>query len=52
MYAARKEAFMTISAHPPASTNAAQTTVNAKAWKVEAVAQLYELPFNDLLYRA
>ncbi|MGP1683704.1 MAG: radical SAM protein, partial [Giesbergeria sp.] len=43
---------MTISTQLSARTKAAQTTLKAKAWTVEAVAELYELPFNDLLYRA
>jgi len=43
---------MTISTQARASAKAVQTAVKAEAWTVEAVAQLYELPFNDLLYRA
>ena len=31
---------------------AAPATVRSMNWTVDAVAQLYELPFNDLLYRA
>jgi biotin synthase len=52
MYATCQEAFMTISTQALASTKSVHTTVNAKTWTVEAVAQLYDLPFNDLLYRA
>jgi biotin synthase len=43
---------MTISTQTLARTKALQTNVHAKAWTVEAVAELYELPFNELLYRA
>jgi biotin synthase len=43
---------MTISTQMSAKTKSAQTTTKAKAWTVEAVAELYELPFNQLLYRA
>ena len=51
-YATRQEVFMTISTQPLVGTKPAQTTVNARTWTVEAVAQLYDLPFNDLLHRA
>ena len=43
---------MTISAQATARTMAVQQTAGADAWSVEAVAQLYELPFNELLHRA
>ena len=42
----------TVSNQALARTRVVQTTVDTKAWTVEAVAELYELPFNDLLYRA
>ena len=43
---------MTISTKTLAGKKPAQSTVNAKSWTVESVADLYELPFNDLLHRA
>ncbi len=43
---------MTIATKIPAGAKSAQAKPSAKVWSVEAVAQLYELPFNDLLYRA
>ena len=47
-----EEVFMTISTQLSARTKTAQATMKAKAWTVEAAAELYELPFNELLYRA
>lgn len=43
---------MTISTETLAGKKPAHAAVSAKTWTVEAVAELYELPFNDLLYRA
>ncbi len=43
---------MTIATQTSAGGKAAQTAVNAKTWSVAAVAELYDLPFNDLLHRA
>ncbi len=43
---------MTISTQTLAGRKTAQTPVNVKTWTVAAVAELYELPFNDLLHRA
>ena len=43
---------MTVSTQTLAGRKPVQTKFDAKAWTVEAVAALYELPFNDLLYRA
>ena len=43
---------MTISMQALTGRKAAPTVVSDKAWTVDAVAQLYELPFNDLLFRA
>jgi len=43
---------MTIATLAPSETKTAQKTPGANSWTVEAVAQLYDLPFNDLLYRA
>jgi len=43
---------MTIATQTLAGTKPAQTRFDTKAWTVDAVAELYELPFNDLLFRA
>ena len=43
---------MSIPAQALAKMKVVQTTAGADAWTVEAVAQLYDLPFNDLLHRA
>ena len=43
---------MTVSSQAISLRKAVQTAVEADTWTVEAVAQLYELPFSDLLYRA
>ena len=43
---------MTISSQTLAGKKPMQATAGAKTWTVDAVAELYELPFNDLLYRA
>ena len=51
-YASPQEVFMTIATQTLAGTKPAQTAVSAETWSVDAVAELYELPFNDLLYRA
>lgn len=40
-----------VSFHPPVNAGKASTSAPA-AWPVEAVAALFDLPFNDLLYRA
>src|SRR3970040_2823860 len=42
----------TFSAHSQAGLHSVQTTRPPKAWAVDAVAELFELPFNDLLFRA
>jgi len=41
-----------LSAHLPITSKPAQPAVSAQTWSVDAVAQLFALPFNDLLYRA
>jgi len=38
--------------HAPASLHPVQATPTPQTWRVAAVAELFELPFNDLLYRA
>src|ERR1017187_7020200 len=43
---------MTISTQTLAGKKPVQTKLSTKTWTVEAVAELYDLPFNDLLYRA
>jgi biotin synthase len=43
---------LTVSTHSPAGLHAVPVTTSAQRWAVDAVAQLFELPFNDLLYRA
>ena len=43
---------MTIASPTLAGAKPAQIKSKAKAWSVEAVAELYGLPFNDLLHRA
>jgi len=43
---------MSISIQAAARAKALPTAVGEKTWAVEAVAQLYALPFNELLYRA
>ena len=43
---------MTISTQTLTGKKPVQTKLSAKTWTVEAVAELYDLPFNDLLYRA
>jgi biotin synthase len=43
---------MTISTQAQAGKKTAQAALNTKTWTVAAVAELYDLPFNDLLYRA
>ena len=43
---------MTASTQSAARPNPVQAASNPQAWTVEAVAQLFELPFNDLLFRA
>jgi biotin synthase len=43
---------MSISSQALAGTTAAKSKLDAGTWTVEAIAQLYELPFSDLLYRA
>jgi len=43
---------MTVSTETLAGRKPVQTKLPAKTWTVAAVAQLYELPFNDLLHRA
>ncbi len=43
---------MTISTQTLAGKKPVPTKLSAKTWTVEAVAELYDLPFNDLLYRA
>ena len=43
---------MTVSTQPPIGSNPAQMPMRPQAWAVATVAQLFELPFNDLLYRA
>jgi len=42
----------TVSAHSQAGLHSVPTTMPPKAWAVDAVAELFELPFNDLLFRA
>ena len=42
----------TVSAHSQSSLHSVPTTMSPKAWAVDAVAELFELPFNDLLFRA
>jgi biotin synthase len=43
---------LTISSVSAAGSNPAPALISTRTWTVDAVAQLYELPFNDLLYRA
>ena len=43
---------MTVSTHIPVGLHSVPATTSAKLWTVDAVAELFELPFNDLLYRA
>jgi len=43
---------LTVSTHAPVRPNPVQPTTSPQTWNVAAVAQLFELPFNDLLYRA
>ena len=43
---------MTISTQAQPAAKPAQNAFGAKTWTVETVAQLYALPFNDLLHRA
>ena len=43
---------MTASTHSPVRLNTVQPTMGPRTWAVDTVAQLFELPFNDLLYRA
>ena len=42
----------TVSAHTPTGLHPVPTSIPAQAWSVDAVADLFELPFNDLLFRA
>src|SRR3989304_4771413 len=43
---------LTVSTHIPVGLHSVPATTSAKLWTVDAVAELFELPFNDLLYRA
>lgn len=43
---------MTASTHSPVRMNSVQTTISPQTWAVDTVARLFELRFNDLLYRA
>ena len=43
---------MTVLTHSPVRLNTVQPTMGPRTWAVDTVAQLFELPFNDLLYRA
>ena len=43
---------MSVAADLPISQKPARPALGAQAWSVDAVAQLFESPFNDLLYRA
>jgi len=43
---------LTASTHSPVRLNTVQPTMGPRTWAVDTVAQLFELPFNDLLYRA
>jgi len=42
----------TVSAHSQAGLHSVQATMPTQTWSVDAVAELFELPFNDLLFRA
>jgi len=42
----------TVSTHTPVGLHSVPATTSAQIWTVDAVAELFELPFNDLLYRA
>src|SRR3970040_243524 len=42
----------TFSAHSQAGLHSVQATMPTQTWSVDAVAELFELPFNDLLFRA
>lgn len=43
---------MTVSTHSPVGFDPLKTASGPQIWAVETVAQLFKLPFNDLLYRA
>ncbi len=43
---------MTVSTHTPVGLHSVPATTSAQTWTVDAVAEMFELPFNDLLYRA
>ena len=42
----------TVSTQPQAGLHSVQAAMTPQTWSVDAVAELFELPFNDLLFRA
>jgi biotin synthase len=43
---------LTASTHTPVALHSVPAATGAQRWSVDAVAELFESPFNDLLYRA